>query len=100
MYFRLALRNFLFAYSAIGASLSIAVMMLLRKIKGFSPVGISIAGGVSHNIGQLIVAFIMFDSAKILFYLPVLLIAGAITGAIIGISSIPIIKKLEKLHDI
>ena len=88
-----------FSYSAIGTLLSIAVMMLLRRIKGFSPVGISVAGGVSHNIGQLIVALIMFDTSEILYYLPVLLIAGAITGAVIGICSLPIIKKLEKLHD-
>ena len=71
-------------------------MALLKKAKGFSEVGISIAGGISHNIGQLIVASIVVENMKLVYYLPALLIAGTITGFLIGILSkklLPVVKK-------
>ena len=71
-------------------------MALLKKAKGFSEVGISIAGGITHNIGQLIVASIVVENMKLVYYLPALLIAGTITGFLIGILSkklLPIVKK-------
>ena len=72
-------------YSLAGGFLSLLVMAILKKIKGFSAVGVSIAGGVSHNIGQILMAWFMLGSFKIIYYLPVLMIAGAVTGLIIGI---------------
>ena len=58
--------------------------------------GISIAGGITHNIGQLIVASIVVENMKLVYYLPALLIAGTITGFLIGILSkklLPVVKK-------
>lgn len=72
-------------YSLAGGILSFAVMALLRKIKGFSVIGVSIAGGVCHNVGQILVAWFMLGSFKIVYYLPVLAFVGALTGLIIGI---------------
>ena len=45
-----------FAYSLAGAALSLAVMALLRRTGRFSILGVSVAGGVSHNIAQILVA--------------------------------------------
>lgn len=90
---RILLAGFMFGsgmsiiYSLAGGLLSFAVMLLLKKIKGFSILGVSIAGGVSHNIGQLLMAVWIVQNIKIGYYAPVLLIAGAVTGTIIGIVS-------------
>ncbi|MBE6577035.1 MAG: Gx transporter family protein [Ruminococcaceae bacterium] len=79
-------------YSLAGAALSITAMLALKATDKFSAMGISICGGITHNIGQMIVAVILVDNLKIAFYLPVLLISGALTGAIIGACALPIIK--------
>ncbi len=88
-------------YSLAGGILSLIVMLLMKKMKGFSIVGVSIAGGVSHNVGQLAVAIAVVENLKLIAYIPVLLIAGAITGFIIGILSskiVPVMKKeVEKV---
>ncbi|SHO49441.1 Gx transporter family protein [Anaerocolumna xylanovorans] len=72
-------------YSMAGGLLSWLVMCLLKKIKGFSMIGVSLAGGISHNIGQIAVAALMLKTVSVIYYLPVLLIAGTITGILIGI---------------
>ena len=82
-------------YSLAGGILSVLVMTLLKKTKGFSEVGVSIAGGIAHNIGQLIVAAIVVENMKLVYYLPALLIAGTITGCLIGMLSkkiLPVVK--------
>lgn len=81
-----------FWYSLVGGLLSFAVMLILKRTNKLSPMGVSICGAISHNIGQITVAVILLDEFKIALYLPVLLITGAITGAIIGLIAIPIIK--------
>lgn len=81
-----------FWYSLVGGLLSFAVMLILKRTNKLSPMGVSICGAISHNIGQIVVAIILLDEFKIALYLPVLLITGAITGAIIGLIAIPIIK--------
>lgn len=82
-------------YSLAGGLLSFMVMVLIKEKFGFGIIGVSIAGGVSHNVGQLLAAACVVQNTKILYYFPVLLIAGVITGALIGTlaSKIPI-KKL------
>ena len=81
-----------FWYSFIGGLLSFGIMIIIKKTDKFSPMGISICGAIAHNVGQIAVAVILMEEFKIAFYLPVLLIVGAITGAIIGIVAIPILK--------
>lgn len=75
---------FSIAYSLAGAVLSLTVMTLLKKREDFSLIGISIAGGVTHNVGQLIAAMVIVENTSLLFYAPALLISGVITGLIIG----------------
>ncbi|MBO5415721.1 MAG: Gx transporter family protein [Clostridia bacterium] len=83
-------------YSLAGGVLSFGIMCVLKKIKGFSPIGVSIGGGVAHNIGQLAVAIIVLNSPNIALYLPVLLISGGLTGGVIGTCANTIINRLTK----
>lgn len=83
-------------YSLSGGILSYLIMLLLKNIKGFSIVGISIAGGVSHNIGQILAAILIIQNNKIIYYLPPLMIAGIITGALIGFLAKRILPTVSK----
>lgn len=71
-------------YSLAGAALSLSVMALMQKHTDFSLIGISVAGGVTHNIGQLLIAILIVENRSLLYYAPVLLISGVITGCLIG----------------
>lgn len=99
---RILLIGFLFGngmsivYSLAGGILSFLVMALMKRLKGFSVAGVSIAGGVSHNIGQIIVASVVVENLKLIYYLPALLIAGTVTGFVMGMISkklLPIAKR-------
>ena len=100
---RIVLSGFLFGnlfgilYSLAGGLLSLSVMILLKKTNAFSVVGVSVAGAVCHNIGQLIVATIVLESVSIANYLPVLMVAGIITGFVIGIIALETMKRLKKM---
>ncbi|MGN0383043.1 MAG: Gx transporter family protein [Eubacterium sp.] len=76
---------FSIVYSLAGAVCSLAVMLLLKKVRFFSIVSVSVAGGVSHNIGQLIAAIFIVNTYSIIYYIPLLMISGIITGGVIGI---------------
>ena len=81
-------------YSLAGGFLSLLVMVLLKKSDRFGVPGVSVAGGVMHNIGQTLVAMALLGT-KTGFYFPVLFFAGIISGILIGILSAIIIKKLQ-----
>lgn len=95
---RILLSGFLFGnlsmilYSMAGGIFSLAVMVLLRKIGGFSIQGVSIAGGVFHNIGQLLLAMMIVETYQVWYYFPVLLVSGLVTGLLIGIVSSEVLK--------
>lgn len=82
-------------YSMAGAALSLTVMTFMKKTSGFSLLGISVAGGVSHNIGQLIVAALIVENKSLLYYAPVLIISGVITGLLIGILTSEVTKRIH-----
>ncbi|MCF0121040.1 MAG: Gx transporter family protein [Oscillospiraceae bacterium] len=84
-----------FIYSLSGAVLSLAVMSLLKRSEKFSPTGVSVAGGVMHNLGQLAAAAFMLGTGRLMWYFPVLCISGIAAGVIIGLLSGLIIKRLE-----
>ena len=81
-------------YSLAGAALSLAVMTLMKKRSGFSILGVSVSGGVSHNIGQLIVAALSVENAAFLYYAPVLIISGVVTGLLIGLLTREVSKRI------
>lgn len=98
---RIVLAGFLFGnlfgilYSLAGGILSLAVMALLKRSGAFSIIGVSMAGGASHNVGQLIMAMLVVETYAVGYYLPVLLIAGLITGTLIGIAGREMLKRLD-----
>ena len=100
---RIILSGFMFGnmfaiiYSMAGGVLSFIVMAFLKKRNSFSIMGVSIAGGVFHNLGQLIIAMIVVESYKIGFYFPVLLVAGLVTGALIGIVAGEVLKRIKSI---
>lgn len=100
---RIVLAGFIFGnmfsilYSLAGGILSLAVQAVLKKQGSFSVAGVSIAGGVSHNIGQLIVAMIVVETYQVGYYLPVLLISGLLTGLLIGVISGEVLKRIRQI---
>ena len=83
-------------YSLAGGILSFAVMYALKKTRLFSPVGVSMAGGVMHNVGQLTAAALIVETSQIYLYLPALLISGMITGVLLGIAAVWILGRLTR----
>ncbi len=98
---RIILSGFMFGnlsmimYSLAGAILSFICMILVKRTGKTSPMGVSLVGGVTHNIGQLIVAAFALRTLSILYYVPVLIIAGAITGALIGYITILVLPAVR-----
>ena len=86
------------AYSIAGAVLSLGVMWILKKTDKFSVIGVSVAGGIMHNVGQIIMAVILLGTKQIALYLPVLLITGTATGIVIGIVSGIVINRFKKIR--
>ncbi len=86
---------FAILYSLAGWGLSIVIMILCKKKKWFGTSGISILGGIGHNIGQITVAAFVVKQAGVFFYLPMLLIAGTAAGLVIGILGSMIISRIK-----
>lgn len=84
-------------YSLAGGLLSWFMMVLAKKSKWFSMVGVSVLGGVSHNIGQIIIAILTVSNVYIITYLPILLITGVVSGACIGLLAALIVKRIKGL---
>lgn len=101
---RVILVGFLFGnlfsilYSLAGGLLSFVVMALLKRMDKLGCVSVSVAGGISHNIGQILVAAFIVNNFNIMFYIPVLLIAGLLTGLVIGILAQELIVRLPKIQ--
>lgn len=97
---RIILAGFMFGnafsiiYSLAGGILSFVVMLLLKNTGKLKILSISTAGGISHNVGQLIVAALVVENYNILFYVPVLIIAGIITGFLIGLLAGEIVLRI------
>ena len=86
---------FSMVYSLAGGMLSFLVMILLWKTKKFSPVGVSVAGGVAHNAGQIIAAIFILETGKLIYYLPVLCISGVVSGVIVGLLGGAVVSRLS-----
>lgn len=99
---RILLVGFLFGnlsmmlYSLAGALLSFLCMYLARKSGMFSVIGVSVIGGIAHNIGQLTAAMLVLETVSLVYYGPVLLLSGLATGFLIGIITEEVRKRLPK----
>ena len=84
------------SYSAAGAVISLRSMIIMMKTKIFGVTSVSVTGGVFHNLGQILVACLVLETDVLLYYLPVLILSGTMTGAVIGIASSIVMKRLQK----
>lgn len=83
------------AYSLAGAALSLPVMAGLKRLDRFSVLGVSIAGGVCHNMGQLLVAVAVLGTARLGWYLPVLIASGTAAGVAIGAVGGVVVRRVK-----
>lgn len=102
---RIILVGFTFGnpYSAIyglsGGILSFVIMFFLKKTDFFGIVGVSMAGGVAHNIGQLFCAMVLLRLPAVFSYLSYLIFIGVVTGVMIGIIAGEILKRIIKMKN-
>ena len=84
-----------FWYAIAGATVSLILMILLKKFTPLSCVTVSTVGGISHNIAQICVASLLFDTNLLIYYLPFLLVAGVVAGIVIGTASALLVKRIK-----
>ena len=85
-------------YSLSGATLALITMFFIKKIPAFSTVGVSVAGAVAHNVGQLLAATVVIGFTALIYYLPFLIIAAVLTGFLIGLAAGYLIKRVKFIH--
>lgn len=83
-----------FVYSLAGAFLSLSVMALLRRMDFLSMVGVSVAGGVFHNVGQILMAMLLLGTAELGYYLIVLAITGTVSGIFVGLCGALAVRRI------
>lgn len=99
---RIVLSGFLFSslyailYALAGAVFSFIAMLLGKRVGFFSMVGVSILGGVFHNIGQLLVAMAVVETFAVVYYAPFLIVAGTVTGALLGFVGMQLVPHLQR----
>lgn len=87
---RILLAGFLFGnlysilYSLAGGCASFFVMWLAKRLNGLTIKGVSVLGGVAHNLGQIVVAAFVVETAGVFYFIPYLLLSGILTGLLIG----------------
>ena len=84
-------------YSMAGGIVSLTLMILFRKLNWFSQIGVSIIGGIGHNIGQLTMAALITQTAGVFYYLPFLMVAGVVAGALIGLLGGLVTERVRKI---
>ena len=98
---RIVLVGFTFAnlasmlYSLAGGMLSFLAMVLAKRSKKLSITGVSVIGGIFHNVGQIIIAICVVKTASLIYYLPVLIVAGISAGVAIGILGAMVTKRIR-----
>lgn len=83
-------------YSLAGAFLSMLVMVVLKKLNFLSVVGVSVAGGVFHNVGQILTAMLLLGTAELGYYLIILTITGTLSGIFVGLCGAIIVQRIPK----
>ncbi len=97
---RVLLAGFLFGnlssllYSLSGALLSFLVMAVCRRQGGLSIAGVSCAGGLAHNMAQVTAAVLVTETMQVFYYVPPLLVCGALTGLVLGILAGTVLRHL------
>lgn len=101
---RIVLSGFLFSnlyailYALAGAAFSFLAMLFARKTKRFSMAGVSMFGGVFHNIGQILVAMAVVETFAVVYYVPFLIVAGVVTGTMLGLVGKELLPYLRRIN--
>ena len=82
-------------YSVVGATLSLVCMWMLKRINAFSVPVVSVVGAILHNVAQIFVAIFLMGTARLIFYLPALLLSGLISGILVGLLAAYLIKTIK-----
>ena len=104
MLLKVVLSGFLFSgvnamlYAFAGGLLSVSCMALLSRIKDVHPVTVSMVGGVMHNAGQVLMAMLMLQTYRLLYYLAILMFAGLACGALTGVCATQVMKHMKHIH--
>ena len=85
-----------FFFSVAGAFLSLLLMIILRRMSFLSTVGVSVAGAVAHNIGQILTAMLVLETVELGYYLVILTVSGTVAGIVIGLAGAMLIKKIPQ----
>ena len=102
MTLKVLLSGFLFGspsammYAFAGGVLSLTVMCVLSRMKGLSPIVVSMVGGLSHNVGQVTLAMIILHTPKLMYYMAILMMVGLVTGCATGVAANGIIRRFQK----
>lgn len=83
-------------YSAAGMLCSLFVMYILKRMDCFSMMGVSLAGGVCHNFGQILVAMFVLSSSFPMYYFPALVVSGTVAGIFIGFLAGLVLKRAKR----
>ena len=83
-------------YAFAGGLLSLTLMCILSRMKGLSPVVVSMIGGLSHNVGQVALAMVILNTPKLVYYMAILMVVGMITGLATGLAANGIIRRFQK----
>ena len=83
-------------YAFAGGLLSLTVMVLLSRMKGLSPVVVSMVGGLAHNVGQVLLAMFILNTPKLIYYMAILMVVGLVTGLATGLAASGIISRFRK----
>lgn len=84
-------------YSLAGAAVSLLLMALLHRTDRFSTVGVSVAGGVAHNGGQILTAMLILQTEQIGYYMPVLAVTGTVAGVCVGLAGAMLLRYSNRL---
>ena len=84
-------------YSIAGGLLSGLTMILMKRFGRFDITAVSVAGGITHNVGQILVAMVVLETKSLLYYLPVLWISGIVAGLVIGLLSKEVVRRLPTI---
>ncbi len=84
-------------YSLAGGIMSLLVMVAAKRTKRLTLTGVSVLGGIFHNVGQILMAILVLDTPILVYYLPALLLAGSLSGVAIGVLGAAVTKRIRKI---
>lgn len=87
---------FSIAFSLAGGIFSLFCMEVVRRYLKLSCTGVSMIGGVSHNLGQILVAMFVVENIRVGYYFSILAVTGLVTGILIGILVGELTKRIRK----